>query len=185
MRRLVRNGPIGAVAASLAAALVLSGCIAFPEPVAGVPQDGSWVALPLTRWIDDERGRPEAVAFCATCPHRVAVGVLDLSPDEARGARSVLDDPALLVRQMAAGRDARPVKKPPPRSTVAVEPLREGTWRGFSVELARADRKGHPVYGAVLGRTAGERLRAVVAIGDDAAAVTSTARTVAAQQPGS
>ena len=46
-------------------ALSLSICGYIPRPVAGVPPGAPWEALPLRKWLAEERAEPVALSFCA------------------------------------------------------------------------------------------------------------------------
>ncbi|HEY8566246.1 MAG TPA: hypothetical protein VIL65_12145 [Beijerinckiaceae bacterium] len=154
-------------------------CSLLPRPVEGLGGEAGWSALPLRSWLSEERGVPEAVALCAApdCPGRLAVGVIRLSPDEARGAAAILADPSRLARELEARARApsRKGAKPRPPTSIEVRPLGMSDRRGFAITLARRDGT-QAVHGAVIATGADE---VVIAIGDVSAEVEDAARRAA------
>ena len=188
-------------ALSLGAALAvaaLGACGYIPQAVEGVPPGPPWQALPLRRWLAEDRAEPEAMALCAPpgCRPGLAVGVVRLKGEDARQAEAVLEDPSALARALRtapakplpgkslpgkspsgkspSGRTAKPV-----RTLVSARPLQDGPYRGFAISLAPADGRKAPAYGAALGRRSADSLDVVLVIGDDEASVQSTVRSVA------
>ena len=175
--RLCFRFPIAALALSLAT------CGYVPRPVEGVPAGAPWEALPLRKWLAEDRAEPQALAFCAPpeCRPGLAVSVVRLKGRDAQVTDAVLRDPERLARALRspAGRDK------PVRTQVSVEPLRGTPYLGFAISLAPADGRKPPAYGAALGRRSGESLDVVLVIGETAEAVQDTARQVAARELGS
>lgn len=170
----------------LAAGLVLgSGCSYLPQPVEGVPSGEPWAALPLKRWLAEDRIAPEAVAGCwsADCPQRLAVGVFRARGEEARVLEGVLADPERLARALRNPPPPRPgrARKPAPPVPVEVStaPLAQGAARGFLVTLSRRDGARAPVHGAALGARGPDGLGVVIAVGEEAQAVEDAARRAA------
>ena len=166
-----------------AAALSLATCGYVPRAVEGVPAGAPWEALPLRKWLAEDRAEPVALSFCAPpeCRPGLAVSVVRLKGRDAQVTDALLRDPERLARALRspAGRDK------PVRTQVSVEPLRNAPYPGFTISLAPADGKKAPAYGAALGRRSGESLDVVLVIGETAEAVQDTARQVAARELGS
>lgn len=167
----------------LVLALGLSGCGYIPRAVEGVPPGSPWQALPLRKWLAEDRAEPVALAFCAPpqCSPGLAVGVVRLTGRDARITEAVLNDPDRLARALRspAGR-GKPV-----RTAIAVERLKDAPYPGFTIRLAPADGQKPAAFGAALGRRSGDDLEVVLVIGDSAEAVQATARQVAARELGS
>jgi hypothetical protein len=167
----------------LALGLSLGGCGYIPRQVAGLPVDASWDALPLRKWLAEDRSEPVALSFCAPpeCGPGLAVSVVRLTGKDADITEAVLKDPERLARALRspAGRD-KPVK-----ALITVERLRDGPYPGFAIDLAPADGGKRPAYGAAFGRREGETLSVVLVIGEAPDAVRETARQVAARELGS
>jgi hypothetical protein len=167
----------------MAGSLVLTGCDYVPRPVAGLPPGDPWGALPLRKWLAEDRAEPVALAFCAPpeCRPGLVAGVIRLTGTDARIADAVLNDPGRLARALRspAGRQ-RSVQ-----TAVSVAPLEGTPYRGFSISLAPADGGKRPAYGAAPGRPEGEDLMIVLVIGEDPEAVHATARQVAERELGS
>lgn len=178
-RRLLRRAPPAAAALTLAAGL--AACIYLPEPVAGLPGGGSWVALPLRGWIAEGGIAAEGVAGCFApdCAPRVAIGLFRAAGAEARTLSGVLREPERLVRFLAERdrADSAPQRKAV-RSVVTVERLREGGLSGFAGTLARED-GSRAAHAAVLGAETRGGLRVAIVIGDSAEGVRMAAREVA------
>ena len=167
----------------LALGLSLGSCGYIPRQVAGLPTGTSWDALPLRKWLAEDRSEPVALAFCVPpdCSPGLAVGVIRLSGKDADITEAVLKDPERLARALRspAGRE-KPVK-----AHITVERLGDGPHPGFAIDLAPADGGKRPAYGAAFGRRKGETLSVVLVIGEAQDAVLATAREVAARELGS
>jgi hypothetical protein len=176
--RLLRSCPL-----ILALALALASCGYIPRPVAGVPPGAPWDALPLRKWLAEDRAEPVALSFCAPpdCSPGLAVGVVRLTGKDAQVTESLLKDPERLARALRspAGREK------PVRTRIAVERLRGSPHPGFAIDLSPADGAGRAAYGVAFGKRDGEGLSVVLVIGEDAQAVHETARQVAARELGS
>ncbi|HEU6442531.1 MAG TPA: hypothetical protein VFF38_09235 [Microvirga sp.] len=155
-------------------ALALTGCDYIPRTVAGLQTDASWGALPLRKWLAEDRAEPIALSFCAppSCSPGLAVGVIRLTGEDARITQAVLEDPERLARALRspAGRE-KPVK-----TKVSVERLMGAPYPGFTITLAPSDGSKPPAHGAALGRRAGEELDVVLAIGVSPEAVEQRVR---------
>lgn len=162
--------------------LSLTSCGYIPRPVAGVPPGAPWQALPLRKWLAENRGEPTALAFCSPpeCRPGLVVSVIRLTGDDARITQAVLEDPERLARALRspAGRNK------PVRTTVSVERLKDVPYPGFTISLAPENGQRAPAFGVALGRRSGEDLEVVLVIGDTAEAVQRTARQVAARELG-
>jgi hypothetical protein len=166
--------------------LLAGACSWYPQAVGGVPPGEPWVALPLRRWLAEERAVPEAMAACfdPACPHRLAVAVVRASGAEAEALSALLDDPTPLARRLAEPAQPADPKRRRPASTVAVNRLQAGPLKGFTLTLARQDGSRAPAHAAVLGDRSGESLRVVMVIGANPDSVAAMARRVAAEHPG-
>jgi hypothetical protein len=166
----------------LVLALTLASCGYIPRQVAGLSADTSWDALPLRKWLAEDRAEPIALSFCAPpeCGPGLAVSVIRLTGKDADITDALLKDPERLARALRspAGRE-RPVK-----TRITVERLK-GPYPGFAIDLAPADGSKRPAYGAAFGRREGEALDVVLVIGEAQDAVLATARDVAARELGS
>jgi hypothetical protein len=169
--------------AALALALSLTSCGYIPRPVAGLPPGPPWGALPLRKWLAEDRGEPVALSFCAPpeCRPGLAAGVIRLTGKDAEITEALLKDPERLARALRspAGR-GKPV-----RTQVSVERLTDSPFQGFAITLASADGAKRPAYGAALGRGDSENLTVVLVIGEDPENVRATARQVAERELGS
>ncbi|HEV2563969.1 MAG TPA: hypothetical protein VGU19_02690 [Microvirga sp.] len=169
--------PILAVAGSVAS------CGYIPRQVAGLPSDRPWDALPLRKWLAEDRAEPVALAFCAPpeCGPSLMVGVIRLTGQDADITDALLKDPERLARALRspAGRD-KPVK-----TQISVERLRDAPYPGFTIDLAPADGGKKPAYGAALGKRSGRDLEVVLVIGEVPDVVRETAKDVAARELGS
>jgi len=167
----------------LALGLILASCGYIPRQVAGLQADASWDALPLRKWLAEDRAEPVALSFCAPpdCGPGLAVSVIRLTGKDADITDALLKDPERLARALRspAGRD-KPVK-----SQIAIERLKEGPYPGFAIEMSPADGGKPPAYGAAFGKREGEALSVVLAIGENQDVVKDTARQVAARELGS
>jgi hypothetical protein len=158
---------------------LFSACASYyPEPVRGVSNASAWVALPLRRWLAEDRAEPEAVAICRPpeCGPGMVVAVVRTHGEDADEAEAVLRNPERLARALEDMRD----RKSKVRTKAAARRLTDGALQGFALELARDDGE-RPAFGAALGRRTGDGLEFVLAIGDDRDAVEATLRKVAAQ----
>ncbi|ANY78415.1 hypothetical protein BB934_09395 [Microvirga ossetica] len=166
----------------LVLALTLASCGYIPRQVAGLSADTSWDALPLRKWLAEDRAEPVALSFCAPpeCGPGLAVSVIRLTGKDADITDALLKDPERLARALRspAGRE-RPVK-----TRITVERLND-PYPGFAIDLAPADGSKRPAYGAAFGRREGEALAVVLVIGEAQDAVLATARDVAARELGS
>lgn len=163
--------------------LSLTGCDYIPRTVAGLSADASWGALPLRKWLAEDRAEPIALSFCAPpeCSPGLAVSVVRLKGRDAQVTEALLKDPERLARALRSPvGQGKPVK-----SAISVERLKNGPYPGFSITLAPTDGGKPPAYGAALGRRSGEDLDVVLVIGQAADAVEQTAREVAARELGS
>lgn len=167
----------------LTLALSLASCGYIPRQVAGIPADTSWGALPLRKWLAEDRAEPVALSFCAPpeCGPGLTVGVIRLTGKDADITETLLKDPERLARALRspAGRE-RPVT-----THITVERLKEGPFPGFAIDLAPADGSKRPAYGAAFGKREGEALSIVLVIGENPDAVRATAKDVAARELGS
>lgn len=173
-RRALSLGPL------LLAFALLAGCGYIPRPVEGVPPGAPWAALPLRKWLAENRAEPVAMAFCAPpeCQPGLAVGVIRLTGRDAEVADGVLKDPERLARALRAKASrARPVK-----TLISVEKLAEGPLSGFTIALTPADESKAPAYGAALGRRDGADLRLVLVIGEKLEPVLATVREVSSRE---
>jgi len=163
----------------------LVSCGYVPRPVEGVPPGAPWEALPLRKWLAEDRAEPIALAFCAPpeCTPGLVVGIVRLSGRDADEAEAVLKDPSALARALQSPRPKpAPGRKRPVRTLAEATPLENGPLHGFAVSLAPADGKKRPAYGAALGLRTGETLQAVLVIGEDETAVRNTVREVARRE---
>ena len=162
--------------------MTLASCDYIPRPVAGLQADASWGALPLRKWLSEERAEPIALSFCAPpeCSPGLAVSVVRLKGRDAQVTEALLKDPERLARALRSPVD----RKKPVKSTITVERLRNAPVPGFTITLAPADGSKPPAYGAALGRRSGEDLDVVLVIGQTAEIVEQTVREVAARELG-
>jgi hypothetical protein len=163
--------------------MAVSACASYyPQPVDGLSDDRSWLALPLRRWLADDRAEPEAVAIClpSDCGSGMVVSVVRTRGKDADEAETILNAPERLARALETMRD----RKSKVRTVASVRKLESGAVRGFLLTLARAD-GDRPAFGAALGSRTAEGLRIVLAIGSDPNEVEATARRVAAKHLGS
>lgn len=166
----------------LAFVVGLTGCDYIPRTVAGLQADASWGALPLRKWLAEDRAEPIALSFCAppTCSPGLAVSVIRLKGREAQVTETLLKDPERLARALRSPVDrTKPVK-----TDIAVERLRNAPYPGFAITLSPKDGGKAPAYGAALGRRSGEDLDVVLVIGETPEAVREAVRRVAAQELG-
>jgi hypothetical protein len=163
--------------------LSVASCGYIPRQVAGLPSDTSWDALPLRKWLAEDRAEPVALAFCAPpeCSPGLAVSVIRLTGKDADITGALLKDPERLARALRspAGRE-KPVK-----TQITVERLGNGPYPGFAIDLAPADGSKRPAYGAAFGKRDGEALSVVLVIGEVQDVVRETAKDVAARELGS
>jgi hypothetical protein len=157
-----------------------SGCGYIPRPVEGVSPGAPWEALPLRKWLAEDRIEPEAMAFCAPpeCRPGLVVAVIRLSGKDAEITDAILKDPERLARALrsSAGRSK------PNKTIVSVDEMKEGACYGFAISLAPRDEGRAPAYGAALGRRFENGLRLVIVVGEDPDAVKSTAQEVATRE---
>ncbi|MGO4389595.1 hypothetical protein AB4Y85_18890 [Microvirga sp. 2YAF29] len=162
--------------------LGLTGCDYLPRQVAGLQADASWGALPLRKWLSEERAEPIALSFCAPpeCSPGLAVSVIRLKGRDAQITESLLKDPERLARALRSPID----RKKPVQTDVAVERLKNVPYPGFAITLSPKDGKKAPAYGAALGRRSGEDLDVVLVIGVSHEVVQQSVREVAARELG-
>jgi hypothetical protein len=163
--------------------IVLAGitaCGYIPRPVEGVPPGAPWEALPLRKWLAEDRTEPQAIAFCAPpeCRPGLVVGVVELNGRDADITETVLRDPARLAKAMMA--QGEPGAKI--RGVASTKPIQGTAFHGFSIRLAPSAGNRPPAFGAALGRRFAQALKIVLVIGDDETAVLDTARRVAARE---
>src|SRR3712207_1912434 len=133
----------------LALALAVAGCGYIPRQVAGLASGPSWDALPLRKWLAEDRAEPVALAFCAPpeCGPGLAVSVIRLTGRDADITDAILKDPERLARGLRSpARREKPVK-----TRIAVERLRDAPYPGFAIDLSPADGGKRPAYGATFG----------------------------------
>lgn len=135
-----------------------------------------WTALPLRGWLAEDRGEPEALAFCRPpdCSPGLVVSVFRLRGRDADEAQAVLRAPDVLVRALT-----EPGEKPRKVETEAsVAPVLEGAHRGFALSLGPKDGSKSPAFAEAFGRRVGRELEVVLVIGQSADAVDAAARKV-------
>lgn len=167
----------------LALALSVASCGYIPRQVAGLPSGTPWDALPLRKWLAEDRADPVALSFCVPpeCGPGLAVSVIRLTGKDADITDALLKDPERLARALRspAGRE-KPIK-----THITVERLKDAPYPGFAIDLAPADGSKRPAYGAAFGKREGEALSVVLVIGENSDVVKETARQVAARELGS
>ncbi|WP_150117690.1 hypothetical protein [Microvirga vignae] len=161
----------------------LVGCDYIPRTVAGLPSDTSWDALPLRKWLAEDRAEPIALSFCAPpqCSPGLAVSVIRLKGKDAQVTEAILKDPERLARALRSPAD----REKPVQTEVSVERLENAPYPGFTISLAPVDGKKPPAFGAALGRRSGRDLEVVLVIGLSSKVVQQTVREVAARELGS
>ncbi|WP_116530671.1 hypothetical protein [Microvirga sp. KLBC 81] len=166
----------------LAFGIGLASCDYIPRTVAGLPSDTSWDALPLRKWLAEDRAEPIALSFCAppSCSPGLAVSVIRLKGKDAQITEALLKDPERLARALRSPAD----QDKPVRTDISVDRLKDGPYPGFTITLAPMDGKKPPAFGAALGKRSGEDLEVVLAIGQSAEVVRQTAHEVAARELG-
>ena len=171
----------------LALAVVVASCGYIPRAVEGVPAGAPWEALPLRKWLAEDRAEPVAPSFCAPpeCRPGLAVGVVRLKGQDAQVTYALLQDPERLARALRRPAPGKEPGKKPVQALVSVERLRDAPYPGFAISLAPADGRKAPAYGAALGRRSGEDLEVVLVVGETPDAVQDTARRVAERELGS
>jgi hypothetical protein len=164
----------------LAFALALTSCGYVPRPVAGLPPGEPWGALPLRKWLAEDRAEPVALSFCAPpeCRPGLVAGVIRLTGRDAQVTGGILKDPERLARALRSPAS----REKPGRALVSVELLKDAPYQGFTISIAPADGRKRPAYGAALGKTEGEALIVVLVIGDDPESVLAAARQAAARE---
>ncbi|MCG7393274.1 hypothetical protein MHY87_10190 [Microvirga sp. ACRRW] len=147
----------------LGVALSLTACDYIPRTVAGLQTDASWDALPLRKWLAEDRAEPIALSFCAppACNPGLAVGVIRLNGKDAQVTEALLKDPERLARALRSPVD----RKKPVKTDIAVERFKGAPYPGFAITLSPKDGGKPPAYGAAMGRRSGEGLDVVLAIG--------------------
>src|SRR4028119_1299958 len=78
--------PGGGGAAAVPRPAALDACGYIARPVEGVPAGAPWEALPLRKWLAEDRAEPQALAFCAPpeCSPGLAVSVVRLKGRDAQ-----------------------------------------------------------------------------------------------------
>jgi hypothetical protein len=167
--------PRRAFSFGLALLLALAGCGYIPRPVEGVPPGPPWEALPLGKWLAEDRAEPQALSFCAPpeCRPGLAVAVVRLKGQDAETTDRVMKKPAVLAQVLRSA-----------KTVVTATALQEGASYGFTISLGPAKGGKPPAYGAVLGQRSGDDLHAILVNGDAADAVEATARRVARAELG-
>jgi hypothetical protein len=167
----------------LALALSAASCGYIPRPVAGLPPGEPWGALPLRKWLAEDRAEPVALSFCVPpeCRPGLAASVIRLTGRDADITDALLKNPERLARALRSpdGRD-KPVK-----TLIQAERLTNAPYPGFAISLAPTDGRKPPAYGAAFGRRNGDELMVVLVIGEEAEAVRETVRHVAERELGS
>ncbi len=161
----------------------LASCGYIPRTVAGLPPGASWDALPLRKWLAEDRAEPIALSFCAppACSPGLAASVIRLKGRDAQVTEALLKDPERLARALHTPTD----RNKPVKTDITVERLKDAPYPGFAITMAPKDGGKAPAYGAALGRRSGEDLDVVLVIGEKAESVQETARRVAARELGS
>jgi hypothetical protein len=182
-REIALRCPVLRRALLLVIAISIPACASYyPEPVNGLTDQQAWLALPMRRWLAEDRAEPEALAICRRpdCASGMVVGVLRTRGKDADEAEAVLRAPERLAKALEDMRG----RKSKVRTAASVRRLKTGTLHGFVLALGRSDGE-RPAYGAALGTRTGDSLRIVMAIGEDPNAVEATARRVASEHLGS
>ncbi|HZW46077.1 MAG TPA: hypothetical protein VFF61_01010 [Microvirga sp.] len=166
----------------LLVALGLVGCDYLPRTVAGLPTDASWNALPLRKWLAEDRAEPIALSFCPppSCSPGLAVSVIRLKGRDAEITEVLLKNPERLARALRSPAD----RDKPVRTEISVERLKDTPYPGFAISLAPLDGSKAPAYGAALGKRSSAGLDVVLVVGDTVEAVQQTVRRVAARELG-
>jgi hypothetical protein len=155
---------------------------AFPPSLPGLPESGSWVSLPVSRWVTEGGVTARAILACfaPSCPARVAVGLFRAEGADAALLAAILANPERLKR----GLEEKDRRDPSPKrrlikSQIAVERLRESPLPGFAMRLARAD-GSHAVQAVALATSGPGPASVLIVIGENAEAVRRVALSVAA-----
>ena len=145
---------------------------AFPPSIPGVPERGSWVSLPISRWVTegDVTARAILACFAPSCPARVAVGLFRAEGADAALLAALLADPERLKR----GLEEKERQDPSPKrrlikTEIAVERLRESPLDGFALRLARPD-GSHAVQAVALATSRPGPASVLIVIGENAEA---------------
>ncbi len=182
-----RNRRAVALAAALSFAGLLAGCIGVPRPVAGIPADANWIALPLSGWIAEGDITIDAVSFCSNasaCPEGTVVAALEAKAEAANALEKALEDPDRMARLLneaairrARGTNAGRETKPAAPTTALARRVTISQRPAIAVDILRGD-GSRSASAIVAGRRDGEILRAVLVIARTADAATGTARDV-------
>lgn len=161
-------------------ALGLTGCDYIPRTVAGLQTDASWTALPLRKWLAEDRAEPIALTFCAppACSPGLAVGVFRLKGRDAEITDTLLRNPERLARGLRSPVD----REKPVRTDIAVQRLKDAPYPGFTITLTPRDGGKLPAYGAAMGRRSGESLDVILAVGVSPELVEQSVREAAARE---
>lgn len=171
-----------ALAAALSFTGLTAGCIYLPSPLAGVPADQNWIALPLSGWIAEGETRVRALSFCARgdCPVGTVVAALDLTGQAAVEIEQALTRPSAIAAIIDAARRRRaPAAKNPSPPQIVTRPVRIGARDAVAVDVVRHDgtRSASAIISA---RRHGSHVRAVLIVAPDADAAFGTAHDVLA-----
>jgi hypothetical protein len=180
LQKIQCPAPCRALLLGIGLILGLTSCDYLPRTVAGLHADASWGALPLRKWLAEDRAEPIALSFCAlpSCNPGLAVSVIRLKGRDAQITESLLKAPERLARALRSPVD----RKKPIKSTITVERLRDVSYPGFAITLSPQDSDKPPAYGAALGRRSGEDLDVVLAIGISPEIVQRSIQEVAARE---
>ncbi len=163
--------------------LALTSCYQAGRPVAGVADAPPWFSLNFDEMLHEGDAAPEALSFCAVpqCPKPLVIGTLLVTGESADQLEAMLRHPERLAaelkrraREPTLKRAAKPGTKQHIATATTVTPLQDGPAPGFTLTMARKEGKGR-INATVLGWRDDEALHVVIAIGDDAEAVTESA----------
>ena len=177
----VAAGALMGLAGCLDLALVSS--IAFPPTIRGLDPGQPWTPLPVGSWITEGGIEAGAISACFGCTPAAAVGMFRARGAEGEKLLGIAEDPPRLARFLRERSRAAPASRTrqPVEIAAAAEPVREGTWRGLAVQLARAD-GSRAAFGVALARKA-ERgdVTVIIVVAPQEDAARRIAREVAAR----
>ena len=132
----------------------------FPgrSPAAG---GAPWDALPLRKWLAEDRAEPQALSFCAPpeCSPGLVVSVIDLTGKDADITEAASEGPGAAGPCPALARRPREAGEDPDRGRAP----RNGSLSGASPSISRRPTAASaPAYGAAFGRRTGETLDLVL-----------------------
>ena len=80
-----------------------------------MPPGAPWEALPLRKWLAEDRAEPEALAFCAPpeCRPGLVVGVVRLTGRDAEITDGILKNPERLARALRSPAGRGPSRSRP------------------------------------------------------------------------